>query len=383
MSWLFAAPWILVLALITYRYARRRPHLRDYRPAETGPLVSVIIPARNEAPNIEPCVRSILAARYEPLEVIVVDDRSTDGTGDIVERLARSAEARGRLRLVRGPELPPGWFGKQWAMVQGYRASEGALLLFADADTHHEPDLIGRAVAALFTEGADLLSVVPRQEMGTFWERLIQPQVFLALQARVGNLRRVNRTRVVWDAIANGQFILVTRTAYEAVGTHEAVKDTVADDVALAQACVRHERDIFLAHAPEFMSTRMYRSLHDIIGGWSKNLALGAPMMTPPIPVVRRAVPYLIWLPSLFWVLPPVVWAVLGVDSAMIATLVSLVTWIEVYRQERAPIGYALLYPMGAVLVAYIMIRSAWRGARKVEWRGRLYRGGGNNPRVG
>lgn len=383
MSWLFAAPWILVLALITYRYARRRPHLRDYRPAETGPLVSVIIPARNEAPNIEPCVRSILAARYEPLEVIVVDDRSTDGTGDIVERLARSAEARGRLRLVRGPELPPGWFGKQWAMVQGYRASEGALLLFADADTHHEPDLIGRAVAALFTEGADLLSVVPRQEMGTFWERLIQPQVFLALQARVGNLRRVNRTRVVWDAIANGQFILVTRTAYEAVGTHEAVKDTVADDVALAQACVRHERDIFLAHAPEFMSTRMYRSLHDIIGGWSKNLALGAPMMTPPIPVVRRAVPYLIWLPSLFWVLPPVVWAVLGVDAAMIATLVSLVTWIEVYRQERAPIGYALLYPMGAVLVAYIMIRSAWRGARKVEWRGRLYRGGGNNPRVG
>lgn len=383
MSWLFAAPWILVLALITYRYARRRPHLRDYRPAETGPLVSVIIPARNEAPNIEPCVRSILAARYEPLEVIVVDDRSTDGTGDIVERLARSAEARGRLRLVRGPELPPGWFGKQWAMVQGYRASEGALLLFADADTHHEPDLIGRAVAALFTEGADLLSVVPRQEMGSFWERLIQPQVFLALQARVGNLRRVNRTRVVWDAIANGQFILVTRTAYEAVGTHEAVKDTVADDVALAQACVRHERDIFLAHAPEFMSTRMYRSLHDIIGGWSKNLALGAPMMTPPIPVVRRAVPYLIWLPSLFWVLPPVVWAVLGVDAAMIATLVSLVTWIEVYRQERAPIGYALLYPMGAVLVAYIMIRSAWRGARKVEWRGRLYRGGGNNPRVG
>lgn len=379
MSWLFAAPWILVLALITYRYARRRPHLRDYRPAETGPLVSVIIPARNEAPNIEPCVRSILAARYEPLEVIVVDDRSTDGTGDIVERLARSAEGRDRLRLVRGAELAPGWFGKQWAMVQGYRASEGALLLFADADTHHEPDLIGRAVAALFTEGADLLSVIPRQEMGTFWERLIQPQVFLALQARVGDLRRVNRTRVVWDAIANGQFILVTRTAYEAVGTHEAVKDTVADDVALAQACVRHERDIFLAHAPEFMSTRMYRSLHDIIGGWSKNLALGAPMMTPPIPVVRRAVPYLIWLPSLFWVLPPVVWAVAGVDAAMIATLVSLVTWIEVYRQERAPIGYALLYPVGAVLVAYIMIRSAWRGARKVEWRGRLYRGSGTH----
>jgi len=378
-TWILAAPWILVLMVITYRYARRRPHLRDYSPAPSGPLVSVIVPARNEALNIEACARSILAGAYERLEVIVVDDRSTDGTGDIVQRLARSPEARDRLLLVHGAELLPGWFGKQWALVQGYRVARGDLLLFADADTHHEPELIPRAVAALHAEAADLLSVVPRQEMETFWERLIQPQVFLALQARVGDLRHVNRTRIEWNAIANGQFILTTRAAYEAVGTHAAVKNIVTEDVALAQAYVRAGKDIFLAHAPAYMSTRMYRSLAEIIGGWSKNLALGAPLTMPPIPIVRRALPYLMWLPALFWVLPPIGWAVWGWDFAMIATLVSFVIWLEVYHEERAPLWYALLYPFGAAMVAYIMIRSAWRGARKVEWRGRLYRGSGSH----
>lgn len=371
--WVFASPWILVFALVTYRYAWRRPHLRDYPPVQGGASLSVVVPARNEAHNIGDCVRSILAARYVGLEVIVVDDRSSDGTGEVVERIAAEPGNVGRLRLVRGGDLPDGWFGKQWAMVQGYRAAAGDLLLFADADTRHDPELIPRAVAVMGAERADLVTLVPRQEMASFWERLIQPHVFLALQTRVGDLRRVNRTRTEWDAIANGQFILLTREAYEEVGTHAAVRDNVADDVAIAQAFVRHGKDIFLAHAPQFMRVRMYRSLAEIVSGWSKNLALGAPLMTPPIALVRRIVPYLMWLPSLFWILPPVA-LLAGVHqpAAVIATVASLVTWIEVYAEERAPLWYALLYPLGAAMVAYIMIRSALRGD-KVEWRGRRY----------
>ena len=374
-AWLLASPWILALLVILYRYATRRPNLRDYPPAPSGggggPLVSVIIPARNEARNIERCVRSILAATYPAIEVIVVDDRSTDGTGDLVERLG--------VRLVRGTELPPGWFGKQWALVQGYRVARGELLLFADADTKHEPELIARAVAALTTERVDLFSLVPRQEMVTFWERLIQPHVFLALQARVGDLRRVNRTRIEWDAIANGQFILVTRLSYEAVGTHQAVRNSVADDVMLAQTYVREGFDIFLAHAPTYMSTRMYGSLKEIVEGWSKNLALGAPLMAPPVRWIRTLLPYLMWVPALVWVGPPLAWAAFDWDFAAIATVASLITWIGIYAGERGPLQYALLYPLGAVMVAFIMMRSAWRGSRKVEWRGRLYRGSGSH----
>ena len=372
MSWLLAAPWMVVLLIIAYRYARRRPRLRDYEPLTTGggPLVSVIIPARNEARNIERCLRSVLATTYPSIEVIVVDDRSTDGTAEIVE-----PATGGRLRLVRGTELPEGWFGKQWALVQGYRVARGELLLFADADTRHEPELLPRAVRALQAERADLFSVLPRQEMRGFWERLIQPHVFLALETRVGNLERVNRTRVEWNAIANGQFILTPRSAYESVGTHEAVKDTVVDDVMLAQAYVRAGKDIVLAHAQEFMATRMYGSLREILAGWTKNLALGAPLMAPPIPFVRALLPYLMWMPALFWIAPPLLWLTTDWHFAAIATVASLLTWLVVYGVERAPIWYAVLYPVGAGVVALIMIRSAWRGRRLIEWRGRSYRG--------
>jgi chlorobactene glucosyltransferase len=371
---LLAAPWIAVLWIVVRRYANRGPLLQAYAPRPNGPTLSVIIPARNEALNIETCVRSVLAATYAPLEIIVVDDRSSDDTAGIVGRLAAAPEAGGRVRLVRGTDLPPGWFGKAWALVQGYRAATGDLVLFTDADTKHEPELIPRAVTALRTEHADLVSVIPRQEMGTFWERLVQPHVFFALQARIGDLRQVNRTRTVWNAIANGQFVLTTQVAYEAVGTHAAVRDSVAEDVMLAQAYVRGGRDIFLLHAQDYMATRMYRSLREIIGGWSKNLALGAPLMAPPIAIVRRLLPYLMWLPVLAWIGPPLAWLVWRWDFTMIAMAASLGTWLEIYRREQAPWWYALLYPVGAGIVAYIMLRSAWRGSRKVEWRGRLYK---------
>jgi chlorobactene glucosyltransferase len=373
MSWLIPAGYALVLVLLVVGYSRRRPQLRDYPPQPSGPLVSVIIPARNEAVNIATCVRSVLGTTYDPVEIVVVDDRSTDGTGEIVERLAQAPEARGRVRLVRGAALPAGWFGKQWALVQGYRVARGELLLFIDADTRHEPELIPRAVRALAAERVDLVTVLSRQEVVTFWERLVQPHVLLALASRVGDVRRINRTRTEWDAIANGQFILTSRPTYERAGTHEAVRDTVIEDLALAQAYVRQGLDIFLVHGPEYMSTRMYRDLAGIIEGWSKNLALGVPLMFPPLPLVRRAAVYLMWLPALCWILPPVLWAVYGWTWAAVTTLISLAIWICLYGAEGVPIWYALLYPVGAGMVAYIMIRSALRGSRKIEWRGRIY----------
>jgi len=374
--WLIPAGYALFLALLVARYVHRRPRLRDYPPQPHGPLVSVIVPARDEEVNIERCVGSLLATTYEPVEIIVVDDRSSDATPEIVERLARSAEAGGRLHLVRGAELPPGWFGKPWAIVQGYRTARGDLLLFTDADTWHHPELLPRTVTVLGAERVDLVSVLTRQETVTFWERLVQPHVLVALAARVGDFGRVNRTHITWNAIASGAYILTTRAAYERVGTHEAVKQSVAEDVALAQAYVRHHLDIFLTHGFQFMSTRMYRSLGEIVQGWSKNLALGVPLMFPPIPLLRRTAPYLMWLPALCWIVPPLVWALYGSHWAAVTTAISLVIWVVVYWAEGAPVRYALLYPLGAAMVAGIMLRSAWRGGRKVEWRGRLYRGG-------
>ena len=371
-GWLAAAAYVVVLALVVRRVRVRRPALADRPPVPSGPLLSVIVPARDEAVNIASCLQSILATAYDPCEVIVVDDRSGDDTAALVREAAATAAARGRVRLVTGSDTPPGWFGKQWALVQGYRAARGDLLLFTDADTRHGPELTGRAVATLTAERADLVTVLPRQEMGSFWERLLQPHVFFVLGSRVGDLRRMNRTRTPWNAIANGQFILTTRAAYEAVGTHGRVRDVVVEDLALAQTYVADGKDVFAAHGQDFMATRMYRSFGEIVAGWTKNLALGAPRMLPPSPLLRRVFPWVMWSPALAWIAPPVAWALTGWPFAAVATLASLTLWAVVYRGEGAPTRYALLYPVAAVIVAGIVIRSAIRG-RRVTWKGREY----------
>ncbi|TFG51610.1 MAG: glycosyltransferase, partial [Gemmatimonadales bacterium] len=167
-----ALPWLL-LTLALIRLGRKRPNLSTCTPA-TGPRISVIIPARNEEGNIASVIRSVLASTYADFELIVVDDRSTDGTA---ARVASLASDDARLRLIAGAELPPGWYGKPWACFQGYQAASGEVLVFTDADTRHEPALLGHAVGALGQESADLVTIAPRQRCVSFWERVIMPQI--------------------------------------------------------------------------------------------------------------------------------------------------------------------------------------------------------------
>jgi chlorobactene glucosyltransferase len=368
-----ALPWLLPFAGFL-SLARKRPNLSDVPPAEGWP-VSIIIPARNEAGNIETVVRSILSSSYQPFDLLVVDDQSTDETAAIVERLA---EGDARLRLVRGGELPDGWYGKPWACDQGYRAASGELLLFTDADTRHGPELLGRAVGALRGEGVDLVTVAPRQRSESFWERLVMPQIWLLLGLRY-HPRRVNRARRERDVIANGQFILVTREAYEAVGTHAAVRGEVAEDLALAQAFLRCSRKLHFVFAERLMETRMYRSLGGMIEGWSKNVFLGGRRSFPDSALLRGLVPVMLVAAIGFWLVPPAVLALTGGTgdlgrAALLATGLSAVFWALMSLSMKIPPIYGLGYPMGALMTLFIVARSTWRGRRKVAWRGRTYR---------
>jgi len=381
-------PWILLGVFLAFRVRLPRP--LSGRPAKHGsgpaprptPRVSIVVPARNEAANIERCVASLAAQRYPDFEIIVVDDGSTDGTGDLARNV--SPGHAGALRVVPGTPLPPGWFGKPWACANGARVADGEVLLFTDADTTHDPRLLARAVAALDEDRADALSLVGTQEMETFGERLVQPQIFALLGLRFHRLDLVIGPDRWKDAIANGQYILVRRSAYEALGGHAAVRSEVVEDLRLAQELTRRGGRLTVRGALDLFSTRMYTSLGELVNGWTKNVAVGARQAGGRWG--HTAIPGLVLFLLVAWVLPGAALLTCGVLAlagtpaspflvawSALATFFATSIWLGAYPRLGAPAGYALLHPLGALIVAFIALRSWARGSRRIEWKGRRY----------
>jgi chlorobactene glucosyltransferase len=281
---------------------------------------------------------------------------------------------------MSNPPLPNGWFGKQWACATGVHAARGELLLFTDADTEHAPDLLPRAVNALLREDVGLLTVAGHQETHGFWERLLQPQVFWMLLVRYGGTESVSRARRAEDVIANGQFLLVRRTAYETVGGHEAVRDKVAEDLALAQRFHRAGIQVRLLRGDDQLSTHMYASLSELIAGWGKNIYAGGIDAMPGGRLGRVLFPFVLPLQPLMIVVPPIVltmallsivggdWLLWSVTS--VAT--NLLWWALIYRGFRQRVWYALAAPLGSAMLLYIIGRAIARG-RRVGWKGRQY----------
>lgn len=384
---LLASPWILFPVVIALR-ARHSRSLDDESldatpPSSSGahrgdvPLVSLVIPARNEARNIARCLASALAADYPRLEVICVDDHSTDDTGAIAAELASRDP---RLRVVSPPPLPGDWFGKQWACSTGAAASRGTILGFLDADTWQTPDLVPRVVRAIASRDADLLSVAGTQELGSFWERIIQPQLFSMLLARYGGTESVSRSRLVSQKIANGQCLFMTRDAYVATGGHHVVRDKVAEDLALAQHVFASGRRVVLVLGIAQLHTRMYTSFRELVEGWGKNIYAGGRHAVPLGALGRALFPLLLVLPALFQLLPPIVLAgaLTGgaatgtITWAAMATAANLLWWLAVYASLDLSLGFALLHPLGAAVLLYIALRAITRG-RRVRWKGRDY----------
>jgi len=376
-------PWVLVLGFLVLgvRLPRRLP-ATVAEPAGGWRRVSVVIPARNEERNIERVVRMLAANAYPDLEIIVVDDRSEDRTADVVRGVAGElAGSSGvTLRLVEGDALPDGWLGKPWACQQGGRVATGDYILFTDADTRHAPDLTRRVVAELERSDADALSLAGRQLMESFWERVVQPQIFTSLLFRYTNNRDPHPPEKWRDAIANGQYIFFRRDTYQAIGGHEPVRGEVVEDMKMAQHLVKNGYALEIRMAEDSFATRMYESLGELVRGWSKNVILGG-MATIPPGLLRRLAPAGIFAGTVFlWLMPPTLLAVGllgGVEPlakwGWIVVGMSAVFWSAVSARMGVNAIYGTVYPVGAAVGAWIYLR-AWIRGGNVEWKGRTYR---------
>jgi chlorobactene glucosyltransferase len=196
------------------------------------PMVSVVLPARDEQDNIQKCLGSLVRQDYQNYEIISINDCSTDATGDILRKIAASNSQR-KITIVNLEHKPFGWIGKNWACFQGYKRSSGRILLFTDADTIHAPDTISLAVSHMVDEKLDALTARPRITSYNTWTKIALPLVWMVSHIAYSALK-VNNPKSKTGFVFGG-FYLITRETYESLGTHRSVKGDIAEDLAIGE----------------------------------------------------------------------------------------------------------------------------------------------------
>ncbi|MBI3670001.1 MAG: glycosyltransferase [Acidobacteria bacterium] len=329
--------------------------------------VSAIVPARDEEATIAQAVTS-LAAQPEIAEILVVNDQSSDRTAAILNELAGSVP---QLRVLETGQLPDGWVGKNYAVSLGAARATGDWLLFTDADAVHLPDSTARALADAAASGAALVSYSPEQETRTWWERAVIPFIYTRL-AQQFSFEEVNDARSP-AAAANGQYLLIRRDAYEAVGGHRNVCGQVLEDVALARHVKQAGYALHFALGQGIARVRMYRSFAALWQGWTKNLF---PLMGGSLGAVARELLSVVpWIPLVVILLAPLHRILPALGLVLLAGRHA--AYAAVLRRNHFPISRILYYVPAVALYSAALVASAWRYARgRVVWKGREYQVG-------
>jgi glycosyltransferase involved in cell wall biosynthesis len=343
-----------------------------------APRVTAIIPAKDEEATLAECLASVCAQSYPELEILVVDDRSTDGTAAIARRFA---ETDPRVRLIAIRDLPPGWTGKNHALHVASAEATGEWFWFLDADTRHHPDSLAIVMEYARSEGAAMASLVPEMRCESFWEKAVQPLQGIVLMRSFPPFV-VNDDRSAM-AFANGQYILISRDAYRAAGGHAAVRDRFVEDIYMAKRVKALGLPVRVAMSPEISSTRMYSSLGQLVRGWSRILydALGR----RPWPIVGKIVEPLVFSQTGdVALIAALVMLALGVPGPFPIWLLGLAVVHQVlkvtvlYRLYRlsAPktAGYAAWYSVAGLISDWIFLLAlAMCRTGRVKWRGTEY----------
>lgn len=328
------------------------------------PLVSVIVPARNEEACLGACLESLVAQTGIGFEILVVDDASTDRTRRIAQSLPNVA-------VIDSPPLPSDWSGKNNAMVAGAKAAKGKWLLFTDADTVHRPGSLAHSLAEAQRYGAALLSYSPEQEVHGILEMAVMPVIFAELASTY-------RPRQICDprspaAAANGQYLLISREAYDAVGGYAAIATNLLEDVALARAVKSSGRKIRFRLGADAVRTRMYRSFADLREGWTKNLFLLFP--SPLRLAALRLTEFVLIAGSAAYAVEALLhhrW-LLGIVIALLSANLYSLFYARIRKAHFSSVAN-ILSLLGLPLFAYLLLRSTLSYRKGiVSWKGRSY----------
>jgi len=366
---LWCAIW-LVAAYMNIRVTRLVRDLKSIKfdKPKTYPGVSVIIPACNEADTLESAIGSKLASGYPDLEFILIDDRSTDSTGEIIERLAREDD---RIRAIKIDKLPEGWLGKPYALKRGTEIAKGEWLLFTDADVHFSPGIIGKAVSFAEDRGLGQLGIIPR-----LWSKNFSANVLLSVFMRTygfgGKLWAADNPKI--DSFTGvGAFNLVRRSAYDKSEGFDWLKCEVGDDIAVGKLIKRAGGKTMIATAYDDLAVEWYDSVSGIIFGLERvmfttvgNFSFIKSALFALVYLILELLPF--W--GIFAFRSPIL---LGLCSFMIA--LGFFNAVNMNRWSKGPILPALLFPLGALIYGAMIIRGGWLGWRRggIYWRGTFY----------
>jgi len=356
------------------------------------PLVSVIIPARNEEKRIASCIKTLKMQTYPNLEIIIVDDFSTDNTP---EKAKESINGDNRFILLKlsdnSQKKPVEWTGKSYAMHQGRQQAHGEWLLFTDVDyMDHEPELIERAIEHVLNKKIDLLSLIPRHICKSFWEKIIQP-IPLGLIPAISPLSRANKpdSNV---AIAFGCFIFIRQSVYDSVGGYKVIRGHIADDAAMAKLVKQAGFKLGLARGQQLMKIRMYEGFHEIWEGWSKNIFLGVVQKREIKSKIQKSLfvgagslgifglmvfPFLMMILSLIMMFftRTLFWQNLTILSIIIWIIVTILHFIVQNTYQIGKPYYAPLAFLGGIITMGIFLNSAIKSlsGTGVRWKDRIY----------
>jgi hypothetical protein len=331
--------------------------------------VSVLIPARNEEGNIRATIEAVLANRNLQFEVVVLDDHSTDRTREIVSEYA---SCDSRLRLEASPALPPGWCGKQHACHVLARLARYPLLVFMDADVRLAPDALARMAGFMQSRAVDLASGVPRQETGTFSERLLIPLIHFILLGYLP-MHAMRNTRLAAMSAGCGQLFIARRDAYERCGGHARLRDSLHDGVKLPRVFRRAGFATDLFDATDLATCRMYRTNAETWRGLGKNATEGLAAPGTILPMTALLLGGQV-LPFVLLACAPML-SGLALLSAVLASGLALTPRLLGWRRFQQPFISALLHPFGIIALLAIQwhaLARHWLG-QPAEWKGRTY----------